>query len=555
MTLYRSLLNHSITSPEQRFVFPDEQIACSAAELINKADCLAGGLQALDLPHSSIVLLCSHNSSTLVSAFLAAQKAGLVPCVIAPAGNNLPAFTTRLIHHIAAAAPSAVFFDETHGPEQVEFLRRELASATANGRMCLDHFSHIPLDCGFRDVPEAPLAFVQFTSGSVLNPRAVMISHANVEANCSAMARTHNWTRADVCVCWLPLYHDMGLVGHLAPSCLVGWSLVLTDPSTFVRRPVSWLRLITEYHGTASAAPNFAYSLCANRIPDSHLGGIDLSTWRHAYNGSEPIRRRVVEAFAERFRPFGFSSSAIKNVYGLAETTLAATFPLIDDCFHYLTADAEHLSNFNQYRSAQPEKGGLDLVSVGRPLPGHDLRIVQPDATIECTDGQIGEIQLRGPSVMMGYLGGSSPIHAGWLQTGDMGFRWAGEIYITGRIKDVIKKGGKNIFAGDVEYLCTESALVRSVAAFEFQAESNPKLGIVLEMKPNTGDENAELVKRIRQEIRSVLEVSVDSVWVVPRHSIPKTTSGKIQRAKSAEMALSGVWGPPFAAASSTPEA
>jgi acyl-CoA synthetase (AMP-forming)/AMP-acid ligase II len=347
----------------------------------------------------------------------------------------------------------------------------------------------------------------------------------------------------------------MGLVGLLAASCLVGWSLVITDPSAFVRRPASWLRHITEYRGAISAAPNFAYSLCANRVPESHLRGIDLSSWRCAYNGSEPISRRVVEAFGERFRPYGFSTRAMKNVYGLAETTLAATFPRIDDGVRYLTADAEHIGAFKQYRPAQHEKSGIDVVSVGCPLPGHELSIVQAETGVEYADGQIGEIQLRGPSVMMGYLGGPSPVRDGWLRTGDMGFRWAGEIYITGRIKDVIKKGGRNIFAGDVESLCTGSGLVRSAGAFEFHVESNSKLGVVLEIRPGAGGDNAGLVTCLRQEIRRVLEVSVDAVWVVPRHSIPKTTSGKTQRTKTAEMALAGVWGPPFSDASSASEA
>lgn len=170
-------------------------------------------------------------------------------------------------------------------------LRRAASSIRMGRPMCVEYLSSIPLDCAFRATQEAPLAFIQFTSGSVLNPRGVMISHANVQANCSGMAATHGWTADDVCVCWLPLYHDMGLVGHLAASCLVGWSIVLIDPSRFVRNPSRWLRLITEYGGTASGAPNFAYALCANRIPDTYLDGIDLSTWKHAYNGSEPIRR------------------------------------------------------------------------------------------------------------------------------------------------------------------------------------------------------------------------------------------------------------------------
>lgn len=555
MTLYGSLLQHCDAGTEQRFVFPDESLALSAGELVKKADSIAAGMQALDLPHASTVLLCGLNSSALVASFLAAQKAGLIPCIVAPKSNDRSAFEARLGHIVVAATPSAVFLDDAHGPEEIDSLRSAVPSNGMSGPARIEHFSDIPLDCSFRDAREAPLSFIQFTSGSVLSPRGVMIGHANVQANCSGMATAHGWTRDDMCVCWLPLYHDMGLVGHLVPSCLVGWSIVLIDPSSFVRNPSRWLRLITDHRATVSGAPNFAYALCANRVPDRHLDGIDLTTWRHAYNGSEPIRRKEVEAFIARFAKYGFSSRTIKNVYGLAETTLAATFPHDSDAFSYLAVDAEHLTGSNRYRPAHSETTAIDIVSVGRPLTGHELRLLDIKTGAECEDGQIGEIQLSGPSVMVGYVGGDSPIQNGWLRTGDLGFRWEREIYVTGRIKDVIKKGGKNIFATDVESLCEGARTIRLAAAFEFHVGSSPKLGLVLEMNSSASDDHSQVIRDIRQSIRNRLEVSVDSVWVVPRQSIPKTTSGKIQRSLTAEMAISGVLGPPFSMAPDLVEA
>src|SRR5664280_99605 len=262
MTLYSSLLRNCEDGSGQRFVFPDEDLVLSPVQLLGKADLIAAGLQSLDLPESSIVLLCSHNSSTLVATFLAAQRAGLVPCVVAPKEHDDSAFKIRLVQSIVKRAPSAVFLDRTLDPRELEVLRKETATVGVSRPLCIENFSQIPLDCSLRKSREAPLSFVQFTSGSVLNPRAVMISHANVEANCTGMAVAHGWSASDVCVCWLPLYHDMGLVGHLAPSCLVGLSLVLVDPMRFVRNPSRWLRLISDYGGTASGAPNFEYALC-----------------------------------------------------------------------------------------------------------------------------------------------------------------------------------------------------------------------------------------------------------------------------------------------------
>lgn len=545
MTLYSSLLRHCDAGNTQRFVFPDEGLVLSASQLLSKADVIAAGLQSLALPESSIVLLCSHNSSTLVATFLATQKAGLVPCIIAPKEHDDSAFKSRLLQCFIKASPSAVFLDDAHGPAELEEVRKEMAATGAPQPVCIENFAWIPLDCPSRVSREAPLSFVQFTSGSVLNPRGVMISHTNVEANCNGMAKTHGWSSSDVCVCWLPLYHDMGLVGHLAPSCLVGWSIVLIDPMRFVRNPSRWLRLISEYGGTASGAPNFAYALCANRIPDSHLEGIDLTSWRHAYNGSEPIRRKDVEAFVERYSPYGFSSRTIKNVYGLAETTLAATFPSDESNFSYLTADPDHLASNKCFRPATPNDGGLDIVSVGRPLPGHELRIIDQESGAECSDGQIGEIQLRGPSIMVDYVGGDAPICDGWLRSGDMGFCWKGDLYVTGRIKDIIKKGGKNIFAPDVEALCIRIRGIRFAAAFEFCASSRTQLGIALEVDSRGEAATDQIIHEIRKNVLNTLRVSIDSIWMVPRHSIPRTTSGKIQRPRTAQIALSGVWGAP----------
>src|SRR5262249_21057841 len=194
---------------------------------------------------------------------------------------------------------ATVLLAPTPAPEALPRLQSALRHARP--AVSVRHIAEVSAQGAAMSTPihtaRSELAFIQFTSGSVLEPRGVAIRHSNVEANCLGMAKLHAWSREDVCVCWLPLYHDLGLVGHFASAVIVGWPLVLSDPATFIRRPVSWLRNITAYRATASGAPHFAYALCATRIADHNLTGIDLSSWKHAYNGGEPIRRDDMQRF------------------------------------------------------------------------------------------------------------------------------------------------------------------------------------------------------------------------------------------------------------------
>jgi len=272
------------------------------------------------------------------------------------------------------------------------------------------------------------------------------------------------------------------------------------------------------------------------------LTGIDLSSWKHAYNGGEPIRRDDMQRFIARFQPYGFNPSAMHPVYGLAETTLAATFPPLRD-FVSLNADPDALAAM-RYRPACDLERTVALLSVGAPLPGHEIRIESVDSPGQVlAEHDVGHIQIRGPSVAAGYVpaGGESTLSlGGWLNTGDLGFVADGELYICGRLKDMIKKSGRNIFASDVEALALQSGIVAAAVAFEFTQGTEPALGLAAEI---LRDSSPEAIASINRRILDVLGVAVDAIWIISRHDIPITTSGKPQRRKARMLAESGAWG------------
>jgi acyl-CoA synthetase (AMP-forming)/AMP-acid ligase II len=393
------------------------------------------------------------------------------------------------------------------------------------------------------DLPERRYhrdAFIQFTSGSTELPRAAVITHGNLDANCRAMQLSDSWSADDVFVSWLPLSHDMGLVGKLFGPVSVGASAVIVDPSAFARRPTKWLRLITDYKGTVSAAPNIAYSLCATRLPDSHLQGLDLSSWRCAYNGSEPIRKSDVDAFNSRFGPVGFRPTSLRNVYGMAECTLAVSFSRPSETVSYMSCDKSCLEE-RSIAVASEDSMSWAVVSVGPVLSGFELIIADPQDQKPLADLHVGEVLLRGPSITSGYLGQIARRPDEWFRTGDLGFIKEGELYICGRLKDLIKKAGKSIFPADVESILEKLTGVRpgSVAAFCVPSDNTELLGVALEHRGSC-DEFDKLIADGRALLHAKANIEADLFWRLRPGDIPKTTSGKIRRSELTLMAASG---------------
>jgi acyl-CoA synthetase (AMP-forming)/AMP-acid ligase II len=362
---------------------------------------------------------------------------------------------------------------------------------------------------------------LQYTSGSMSSPRAVVLSTDAIVANLSAIGDAFQIRNGDVGLSWLPLYHDMGLHSVFF-GLLFEMPAILMSPIDFMKKPSSWLRAISKYKVTHSPAPTFGYSYAARRIRDVDLKDVRLDSWRVAMCGAEPIDADILGRFAERFAAFGFHKNAYMAAYGLAENVVAVSFA---EGGRGLRVDST-----DELRSNEP------VVSVGRPVVGHQIRIVA-DGDIEAPDGVVGEILVRGPSRMIGYwrdsVSSREVLQGDWLRTGDLGYIRNDELYITGRRKELIIRGGRNLYPHDIEAAATVTDVRRgSVAAFSVK---NAILGtddiiIVAETKRSVPIDNPTLIERIRTGVADKLNVAVRDVVLVKRGSVPKTSSGKIRR-------------------------
>ncbi|MEO1370424.1 MAG: AMP-binding protein, partial [Acidobacteriota bacterium] len=302
---------------------------------------------------------------------------------------------------------------------------------------------------------DGDLALVQFSSGTTVDPKPVALRHLHITSH--VLTLNGFWPDDDdirhTGVSWLPLYHDMGLIGCVFPALERPSVLTLIGPEVFVTKPALWLRAISAYGATISVAPNFAYGLATEKIRDGELDGVDLSRWRVALNGAESVSPQVLRAFTERFARWGFRDEALTPVYGLSEATLAVTFSDLRTAFTARHFDTDRLGEGRAVIA--PTGDGREMISVGRPLPGNELRILDERGQV-CGDGRVGRVAVRGPSVMDGYLdrpeATSKALDAGgWLDTGDLGFLHGGELFLAGRAKDLLIVRGRNHSPEEVE--------------------------------------------------------------------------------------------------------
>lgn len=478
--------------------------ARSWADISHRARATGRAFLDAGLAPGDHVFLQLSNSFPLIEGFLGAIAVGLVPCCLAPprALGGLEIFRERLralLRHfprsLLVAAPEV---GEASGI-------RYLPPPDPTGHVALGSMTAAP--------PEA-LAFIQLTSGSTWQPKAVRISHGALVANVHNTILASKSDENDCLVSWLPLYHDMGLVGTLLCGLTLGAEVRLMQPETVLARPATWLRVISDSASTTSSvAPNFAYQTCVQKISAEEVSQLDLSRWRIAGCGAERVSATTLAAFAEHFEPAGFRRESFLPCYGMAETTLAVTFGAGD---RLPVIDGDH-------------------VSCGLPIPGTEI-VIRSAGGEPLPDGEQGEVTVRGPSLCSGYSGGDypSPVRDGWLYTGDRGYLRAGELYITGRFKDLIIVDGVNIDPYEIEAIADEvigAAGCRS-AAFSVPVDGRERVVLVNEAPADSDAGPAEWNREIGDRVARLFGFRLYDVVYVSRGSLNKTSSGKVQRSR-----------------------
>ncbi len=423
-----------------RFLDRDErETRLSWTRLWQDARRVAGGLAERGIRPGDTVALVFPTGPAFFHAFFGAVLAGAVPVPLYPPVRlgRLAEYHARTAALIAAAHARIVLTDAR--------MWRILGETVARARPELGCIDVADLSGPGRSIVRSPddLALVQFSSGTTVEPKPVALQHGAVLANASAILGAVLRDDADhTGVSWLPLYHDMGLVGAVFVALLRAADLTLLPPELFITRPALWLRAISRTGALVSPAPNFAYALCVDRIADEELQGVDLSRWRYALNGAEPVSPATLRRFVNRFSAWGLRPEALTPVYGLAEASLAVTFSALDAPFRTTRFDRAALAEGR----AVPDPGGVELVSLGTPLPGMAV-----DAPVDA----VGPVRVRGPSLMAGYLHQpertAAAFRDGWLDTGDLGFLHGGELYVTGRAKDLLILRGRNHAPHEIE--------------------------------------------------------------------------------------------------------
>ena len=535
-TLPEALAEAARTDAGYVFVAGDVEARRSYAEIRKASLGVARALREAGLRRGDLVAIVVNDAEQFLTTLLGASISGVVPASLYP-----PATTGDLPRYLELTAGIL----RTAGARAVVTSNGLVAGFDAMRPSCPDLrfvLSREQLDAPPLEPDEAPslddLAFVQFTSGSTSAPKGVALTHGNLSANIDAINGANGLALSaeDAGVSWLPLYHDMGLVGMALGPIYCARPVFLLTPQAFVKRPAEWLRAISRYRATISFAPNFAYDLCVRRIKDRDLEGVDLSCWRVAGCGAEPIHAPTLAAFAEKFRTVGFRETSLLPSYGLAEHVLAATFPPRDRGPRVEQVPADDV---NERRMAIPLEGdeqpAVTLVSCGRSLPGHQIRIVDEHGR-ELSERHVGEITLAGPSVMLGYYKDDDltrrTVRQGWLHTGDLGYLSGGELFVCGRAKDVIIVNGRKYHPQDLEWGVDDLPGVRRgrVVAFGTTQSGGPdRVVIVVERGGSVA--SGALRDAIRRRIVDLHGLYVDEVVLVPSGTVGRTTSGKLQRA------------------------
>ena len=510
----------------------DQEVATpSYAELLLQARKISAGLQNLGVQPGDKVAIMLPTSVDFFAAFFGILNAGAVAVPLYP--------PVRLDQFEDFLARQDAILGNCQAGVLVTLPQFTPITAVLEGRSSLNRITSVKELSRSAPASVYPakgdeVALLQYTSGSTGNPKGVPLTHRNLLVNIWAIGEGFGISDGDVMVSWLPLYHDMGLIGMALVSFVYGCPLVVMGPDQFHSRPSRWLRAFSDYKGSMTAAPNFAYAICAHKLEDSELQGLDLSSWRLALNGAEPVIPSTVRAFNRRFEPYGFRESSAFPAYGLAEATLAVSFTPQNRGLKTLKLDRQALHEHGKVVDGEDE-----IASCGRLVKDMEVRIVDENGA-PLPEGHQGHLEIRGDSVMSGYLG-HEPVKD-WLRVGDLGFFWEEELYITGRSKDLIVVAGRNIHPSDLEAEVGRLPGVRPgcVAAVGIESDGTQKVLVLAEVRKGASDLKTEIQRCVSHLASVPCEVAL-----LPPRTLPKTPSGKIRRQESKKRFLNGNLKPP----------
>ncbi len=551
-TLIDVLGEHARLQPEAGhilFLDGEEELPISYGMLQRESLKVATRLREMNIGYGDTVAIMLPTCPDYFYSFFGALYCGAIPVPLYP-----PARPTQIEEHVRrhrkilanAGAKILITVSEVRPVARLIMSQvPELTTILTLNELYSEHIEQIPLSHQEQDI-----AFLQYTSGSTGDPKGVILTHANLLANIRAMGRVCKVSADDVFVSWLPLYHDMGLIGAWFGSLCHGCRLIVMSPLSFLARPQRWLRTIERFGGTLSASPNFGYEICATRLTDKDIDGLDLSSWRMAFNGAEPVIPATMRRFEKRFRSYGLKKGVLAPVYGLAESSVGLVFPSpgtgvkID-----LIRREEFTSSGRALPAGENDPSVLEFISSGRPLPGHQVRVVD-DQNREMPERKEGRLQFRGPSATSGYFRNQDETRklfcGDWLETGDLGYVAAGELFLTSRQKDIIIRGGRNIYPHELEDAIGDIDGIRKgcTAVFASQdKESAEKLVVLAESRKKNKEDVQFFKKQINEIAVQLTGMGPDEIVISPPGTVLKTSSGKIRRSACRQVYESGLIG------------
>lgn len=527
-----------------------ESSSLSYQQIDERARAIAQKLQTYQAAGARILLIFPPGLD-FITAFFGCLYAGAIAVPAYPPRRN-----QSLLRLQAIVDSSGATFALTTSTLLARISKDALQKEVRQSNLCAIHWMAVDAIASDRgaswqqpSIDSQDLAFIQYTSGSTGQPKGVTISHCNVLHNSALIQQSFSTTAEDIGVSWLPPYHDMGLIGCILQPVYIGATTTLMPPLSFLQQPIRWLQAISDRRATTSGGPNFAYDLCRQKVTPAQMETLDLSSWKVAFTGAEPIRAATLDAFAEKFEPCGFRRAAFHPCYGMAETTLIISGSKPRKMPVVLSVETAAIKENKVKESADKAVETQQVVGCGQPLEGVEVAIANPETRTVCPEKEIGEIWVKGESVAKGYWNQaelSKETFDAWLlnegdrqgpyfRTGDLGFLRSGELFVTGRIKDLMIIRGQNHYPQDIELTveaCHPALRASAGAAFTIEANGEEKLVVVQEVERShlRKLEAQPVVEEIRAAVARQHGLQAYAIALIKTGSIPKTSSGKIRR-------------------------